>query len=248
MFLLAPGLQRIAVLACSVFEREIALYASGANHILSMSFLEMGLHDQPNRLRSELQAQLDKLEERTDIEAVVLVYGLCGLGTAGLRALRHRLVIARAHDCITLFMGNKEDYEEHQRLCAGCYYYTPGWNRRRRVPGPEALETLRAEFSAKFDREDVEFLVEETRSQWAMYDTATYIDLGTDDSKAEAAYARRCAECQGWRFEHLTGNPKLLRDLLWCNWDADRFQIVEPGANLGCTYDGSILRSEIPLS
>ena len=46
------------------------------------------------------------MDARTDIEAIVLAYGLCGRGTAGLRPLRHKLVIPRAHDCITVFMGN----------------------------------------------------------------------------------------------------------------------------------------------
>jgi hypothetical protein len=235
---------RIAVLACSVLEREIALYACGAQHIAHVQFFEMGLHDQPDLLRSTLQTNLDALDERTDIEAVVLVYGLCGRGTVGLAPLRHKFVIPRAHDCISLFMGSKEAYTEHQRQCASCYYYTPGWNRGRRVPSPEALETMRNDLPSRFDADDVEFLVETTREQWAMHDTATYIDLGTDDSEKEADYARKCAHWLGWRFEHLRGDPTLLRDLLWCRWDAKRFQIIEPGSKLGQALDESIMRSE----
>jgi hypothetical protein len=240
----APNAPRIVVLACSVFEREIALHACGAKHIAEVRFFEIGLHDQPDRLRSTLQANLDDLDGRTDIEAVALCYGLCGLGTVGLAPLRHRCVIPRAHDCITLFMGGKEAYAAHQRRCATCYYYTPGWNRGRRVPGPEALEATRADLTARFDADDVEYLLEETRRQWAMHDTATYIDLGTDDTETEAAYARKCAEELGWRFEHLRGDPALLRDLLWGNWDAARFQIVEPGAKLEHAPDERIMRSE----
>jgi Protein of unknown function (DUF1638) len=138
-------MQRIALLACSVFEREIALHASGAGHIAEVRFFEMGLHDRPDQLRATLQENLDAVDARTDIEAVVLAYGLCGRGTAGLRPLRHKLVIPRAHDCITVFMGSKEAYAEHQQRCPTCYYYTPGWNRGRRVPGPEKLEALKCE-------------------------------------------------------------------------------------------------------
>jgi hypothetical protein len=84
---------RIALLVCSVFEREIAMHARGAGHIAEVRFFEMGLHDRPDQLRATLQENLDAVEARTDIEAVVLVYGLCGRGTAGLRPLRHKLVI-----------------------------------------------------------------------------------------------------------------------------------------------------------
>jgi hypothetical protein len=240
----AAGAPRIALLACSVFEREIALWGRGAEHIAETRFFEIGLHDRPDHLRALLQENLDEVDARTDIEAVALAYGLCGLGTAGLCPLRHKLVIPRAHDCITVFIGSKEAYAEHQRRCPSCFYYTPGWNQARRVPGPERLENLRAELAAKFEPDDVEFLVQTEREQWSQHDTATYIDLGTENAAAEADYARRCADWLGWKFEHLRGDAALLRDLLWGNWDAERFQIIEPGAQLGHAPDQSIMRSE----
>jgi hypothetical protein len=236
--------QRIALLACSVFEREIALHTSGAEHIAEVRFFEMGLHDRPDQLRVTLQENLDAVDARTDIEAVVLAYGLCGRGTAGLRPLRHKLVIPRAHDCITVFMGSKEAYAEYQRRCPTCYYYTPGWNRGHRVPGPEKLEVLKAELGKKFEPDDVEFLIATEREQWALHDTATYLDLGTDDAAAEADYARKCADWLGWKFEHLRGDSALLRDLLWGNWDTERFQIIEPGMQLGHAPDETIMRAE----
>jgi len=235
---------RIALLACSVFEAEIALFTRGANHIAETRFFEMGLHDRPDQLRSTLQENLAVLAARADIEAVVLAYGLCGRGTAGLRSLHHKLVMPRAHDCITVFMGSKEGYAEHQRRCPTCYYYTPGWNRNRRVPGPEKLVAMQAELGAKFDAEDVEFLIETEREQWARHDTATFLDLGTSGAPAEAEYARKCADWLGWRFEHLRGDATLLRDLLWGNWDHQRFQIIEPGMQLGHAPDETILRAE----
>ena len=234
---------RIALLACSVFEREIALYAAGADHIVETRFFEMGLHDQPDKLRAALQAALDELDARNDIIAVVLAYGLCGLGTAGLKPLRHKLVIPRAHDCITVFLGSKEHYAAHQKACPSCYYYTPGWNRERRVPGPQKIEALRESLAGKFDEDDVEFLIETEREQWTRHDTATYVDLGTDDAEAEGAYAKSCAESLGWKFEWLKGDATLLRDLLWSRWEGDRFQIIEPGQRLLHCPDERILRA-----
>src|ERR1035437_5505993 len=237
-------MQRVALLACAVFEREIALHASGAGHIAEVRFFEMGLHDRPDQLRATLQENLDAVDARTDIEAVVLAYGLCGRGTAGVRPLNHKLVIPRAPDCIAVFMGSKEAYAQHQQRCPTCYYYTPGWNRGRRVPGPEKLEALKSELAKKFDPDDVEFLVESEREQLALHDTATYLDLGTDDAEAEAAYARKCADWLGWKFEHRRGDPALLKDLLWGNWDNERFQIIEPGMQLGHAPDETIMRAE----
>jgi len=235
---------RMALLACSVFEKEIELHAAGAAHILETRWFEIGLHDQPDRLRATLQKELEAVEARDDIAAVALAYGLCGRGTAGLAPRRHRLVVPRAHDCITFFMGSKEAYAAHQRACPTCYYYTPGWNRERRVPGPDRLERLRANLAARFDPDDVDYLLEAEREQWALHDTATYLDLGTSDAEAEADYARRCAQSLGWKFERLKGDPSLLRDLLWGRWDDARFQMVAPGETLAHSPDEAIFRAQ----
>jgi hypothetical protein len=237
---------RIALLACNVFEREIALLAGDAPHIVETRFFEIALHDRPDEMRVKLQSELDSFDARDDIDAIVLAYGLCGLGTAGLRAGRHPFVLPRAHDCITVFLGSKERYAAHQRTCPTCYYYTPGWNRARRVPGPDKLAALREEFSKQFDEDDVEFLIESEKEGWAMRDTATYIDLGTADAGEEATYAKRCADSLGWTFERIQGDPALLRDLLWGNWDDARFLTVSPGSISAHSPDETILRQLKP--
>ena len=175
-------------------------------------------------------------------DAILVGYGLCSNGLEGIVARHTPLVIPRAHDCITVFLGSKEAYAGHHRRCPTCYYYTPGWNRGRRVPGPEKLEALRTELATRFDPDDVEFLIRSERDQWALHDTATYLDLGTDDAESEAAYARKCADWLGWKFERLQGDPTLLRDLLRGRWDADRFQFIEPGEELAHSPDEQVMR------
>ena len=241
---MSPPIPRIALLACKVFEREIALHAAGASHIAETRLFEVGLHDRPDQLRETLQEALDAFDARDDIDAVVLAYGLCGCGTAGLQPRRHKFVIPRAHDCIALFMGSKDAYAQQQRNCPTCYYYTPGWNRERRVPGPDRLESLRADLSRQFDEDNVDFLLETEREQWATHDTVFYIDLATDDADSEADYAHRCADWLGWKFERMRGDPTLMRDLLWGNWDDARFQIIQPGSRLGNSADDAIMRAE----
>ncbi len=234
----------IALLACAVFEREIALWAGSAAHIRETRLYEIALHDHPDTMREKLQGEILSLDARDDIDAIVLAYGLCGRGTARLRAGRHPFVLPRAHDCITVFLGSKEHYAAHQRGCPTCYYYTPGWNRARRVPGPDKIAAMRADYSGRFDDEDVEFLIESEKATWAMHDTATYIDLGTAEAESEADYARQCADSLGWKFEHIHGDPTLLRDLLEGRWDDERFQIIQPGEVLGHSPDERILRME----
>jgi len=237
-------LPKIALLACSVFESEIALHAVGAEHIVARRMFDIGLHDRPEMMRKTLQAAVDELDREPGVEAIVLAYGLCGRGTAGLRAGRQPLVITRAHDCFTVFMGSKEEYARRQAACPDCYYYSPGWNRARRVPGPERLEALRVELAARFDEDQVEFLIENEKALWAVRGHALFVDLGTEDAAAEAKYARGCADGLGWTFEHLRGDPKLLHDLLWGAWDDARFQVVPPGHTLAHAVNDAIFKTE----
>ncbi len=241
-------LPNIALLACSVFEREIALLAGNAAHIVETRFYEIALHDRPDTLREKLQGEILSIDARDDIDAIVLAYGLCGRGTGGLRAGRHPFVLPRAHDCITVFLGSKEDYAAHQRGCPTCYYYTPGWNQARRVPGPDRIAAMQEEYTAQFDEDDVEFLIESEKAAWAMHDTATYIDLGTAEADAEADYAKQCADSLGWKYERIHGDPTLLRDLLEGRWDDERFQIIRPGEMLGHSPDERILRAETTIT
>lgn len=234
----------IALIACEVFQSEIDLLAKGAEHIVEQRFYEIGLHDRPDEMRVRLQHEVAEMDRRDDIEAIVLAYGLCGCGTAGLRAARHPLVIPRAHDCITVFLGSKEVYAERQSACPGCYYYTPGWNRARRVPGPDRIAALREDFSKQFDPEDVEFLLENERGMWDHYGTSTFIDLGTREAAGEAVYTKQCADWLGWKFEHVKGDPALLHDLLWGPWDDGRFQIIRPGCKLAHSPTEAVMRSE----
>ena len=123
------------------------------------------------------------------------------------------------------------------------YYYTPGWMQANRTPGPARLEALREEFAKKFDPDEVEFLVESEKENWAQHGKAVYLDLDTADSEARAAEAASCATSLGWKFERIPGDPTLLQDLLAGRWDDERFQIVESGETLQHSPDTRIFRT-----
>jgi len=241
-----PSPPKIVLIACRVFEAEIAMLGGNAPHVVVTRFLEVGLHDHPDGLRKALQCEIDTIDSRDDIDAVVLAYALCGRGTAGLRAGRHRLVIPRGHDCITVFMGDKDKFACQQAAAPDSYYYTPGWMQANRTPGPDRLEALRAELSKKFDPDDVDFLVETEKSNWAQHGRAVYLDLGTPGADAKAREAESAAESLGWKFERIKGDPTLLRDLIAGHWDDERFQIVEPGGILQHSPDSRIFRQQKP--
>ncbi|MEI6279712.1 MAG: DUF1638 domain-containing protein [Verrucomicrobiae bacterium] len=234
---------RMALIACRVFEDEIAIHGGNSPQIVETRFLEVGLHDHPDSLRKSLQVEIDSFEERSDLDAIVLAYALCGRGTAGLKAGRHRLVIPRGHDCMTVFLGSKEKFACQQAACPDSYYFTPGWMKANRTPGPGRLEALRAEYSEKFEPDDVEFLIGSEKANWAQHGRAVYLDLDTPGAEEKAAAAESTAAALGWKFERIPGDPSLLKDLLSGRWDTERFQIIEPGGILDHSPDEKIFRT-----
>ncbi len=234
----------IAVIACGVIEPEVRHFAAGRPQIREMVFLPQGLHDDPVKMRRELQVAVDQAEANPAVEAIVLVYGLCGRGVEDLRHDRCPLVIARAHDCVTLFLGDKNRYAEHQRQHPGTCWYQPGWIRGRALPGPDREARLRREYTEKFGEDDVDYLLEMDRAGFVHYQYAAYVGLGLGDPAADLAYTRRCADCLGWSVTEVPGDPSLLRDLLHGEWDEKRYLLVPPRHVIRLTADDAIIRAE----
>jgi hypothetical protein len=234
---------KIAVIACAVLEPEVRHFTADADHLTALEFLPMGLHENPALLQQELQLRIDRAEADPATEVIVLVYGLCGRGVENLRHERCPIVIARAHDCVTLFLGDKDRYATYQKENVGTYWYNPGWIRGKASPGPEREAHLRSQYEQDYDEEDVEFLLETDRAALAHYKKAAYVGLGLGDADGEANYTKTCAACQGWGFDRIPGDPKLLQDLLTGPWDAQRFLIVPPRHVIRLTADDDIIKA-----
>lgn len=233
---------RLGVVACRVFEEELAAHGGNAAHIVKTQFLEIGLHDHPDGLRQNLASVIEILDRRDDIDAIALVYALCGCGTAGIQAGNHPIVIPRGHDCMTIFLGSKEAYAARQAAAPDTFYFTPGWMRAGRSPGPRRLEVLREELSTRFESDDVEYLLECEQAQWKQHNHAVFLDLGTPGAEINAREAADTAAALGWKMERPACDPSLLRDLLLGNWDEERFQVVPPGMVLKHQPDEKIFR------
>ncbi len=236
----------VALIACRVLESEIAALTAGSSHIVRREFLEIGLHDQPGVLRSQLCQAIARAEEDPAVQQVVLVYGLCGLALVELGPRRCPLVVPRAHDCITLFLGSKERYAAIMRDQPGTYWYSPGWNRAKRVPGPEREEKQRSEYTERFGAEEAEALLEMERSAFAQHSVAGHTDLGLPGDAEHRLYTERCAQHLGWRTQAHPGDPGLLRDLLNGPWDSERFLVVQPGERIAHAVDASIVKAVRP--
>jgi hypothetical protein len=239
---------RIAVIGCAVLEDEVRHFLEAIEVVSSVHFLKQGLHDEPDRLRRELQEAIDEVESKETADVIALVYGFCSRGIEGVSTKRSQLVVARAHDCITLLLGSKEAYAEYASKHPGTYWYSPGWNKSTTMPGPERHDKLKKKYEEKFDPDDVDYLLEMEEMWMKEYSRATYVDLGISNGKADEDYTKSCADWLGWGFDSKKGDPTLLKDLLSGRWDDERFLLVGPGQTFKASADERVIKAAVCAS
>ncbi len=233
---------RYHLIACQVLWRELCYHAALARNFYTFDFLEQGLHNTPELLRDRLQAAVDEWDEPA-CDAVLLGYGLCSNGLAGIRAGRHRLVIPRAHDCITFFLGSKERYREYFDSHPGTYWYTPGWIECSVQPGKERYDLLMRQYVEKYGEDNARYLMEMEQGWLREYNNAAYVDLGFGNNDRHKEYTRECAAWLGWKSDELTGDARLVIDFLNGPWDPERFLVVEPGQVIAASHDAYVIKA-----
>ncbi len=225
---------RIKVIACEVLFREMCQCAAQAKTVIDLVFVRRGLHSNPDELREVLQAMIAETDPAQD-DAIAFGYGLCSNGLAGLRAGAIPLVIPRAHDCITLLLGSKEEYDRVFSARPGTYYYSGGWIERgadtvpRRPEDGAGLDATFEELVEKYGRDNAEYLWEFNASWVKSYTDAVHIDTALGLVAAYRAHTANAAREHGWKYDELPGDLALLQSLLDGDWDEARFLVVPPG-------------------
>ena len=195
---------------------------------------------------------------RIPAEAVVLGYGLCGGATAGIEARRVPVVLPRAHDCITLFLGARERYDAEMRDGPPTYWYVADQLERAdgSRPGPagsgvggdtdDGLDAIRAEYVAKYGEDNADYLMEIMGAWRTHYRRAAFIAMGVGGEDGPASVASAQAERRGWAFETVEGSLVLLRRLLDGDW-GDDVLVLQPGERLAMSYDDGVVKA-VPAS
>lgn len=243
------------LIACRVLWRECFALMHTSRYAWTFDFLRKELHDTPEVLRRKLQAAIDGVEadaqnhllirhglERRLPDAIVLGYGLCSKAVEGLHSTRIPLVLPRAHDCITLLLGSRQQYERYFAAHPGTYWFSPGWLETTVMPSNERMSELREELSRKFDDpEDVDFVLQ-CETQWmSKYRRATWISHFEDKDGQGTDITKQCAQSLGWEFDRLAGDNRLLKRLLDGPWDSDDFVTALPGQTFTFTGDSRIV-------
>lgn len=241
---------RYLYLVCAVLREEMyALLHKKVQDVLLWE-LPANLHNQPAQLRDELSRQLQKADAlptagedpEKGIEGIVLVMGLCGGALNGLRAGRHPLIVPRAHDCVTLFLGSKSRYEELFSAYNGkAYWFTLAFMKQGSLPTEESFEEMRRIYEEHYDEENAAYLVDMEKSSLKQYEVLARVD---SMSSPNIELVRLCAECSrayGWRIESHDIDLRLFKSMAEGRFPPEEFLNVPPGRSIEQTNDERIV-------
>ena len=233
-------------IACEVLARPLYLAAARSPHIVDIELVQKGLHNTPGNLRQRLQEVVDQAE---GFDAILLGYGLCGQAIAGLVSCNTPMVVPRAHDCITLFLGSRERYLQQFNDYPGTYWYAQDYIEREDGAGAALsmgsgsdtdLQAVYDEYVQKYGKDNADYLMGVMGAWQQHYRRAAFIDMGVADGAAVEARAQAEAARRSWVYDRLTGDLVLIRRLLEGDWEDD-FLIVSPGQQVIMTYDDSVI-------
>jgi hypothetical protein len=224
-----------------------------AEHRVDVEFLPKGLHDIGAKpMRERLQEVIDQVDA-TEYDAILLGYALCGTGIVGLKPNRVPLVIPRAHDCITFFLGSRARYNDYFLNHTGVYFRTTGWMERAQnlaqieqftVQTKNGMGQSYEAMVEKYGEENAKFLWEEIGNYVRNYSQLTFIEMGVEPNPTFEAGAEKEAVERGWRYEKVQGSLELLRRLVAGNWNEEDFLMVKPGQQVVARYDDSVMAAE----
>jgi hypothetical protein len=242
---------RLKLVACEIMYRELCTAVARSVNVVDVEFLPKGLHDIGQAGMSSRLAEVLKEIDESKYEAILLGYGLCSNGLVGLKAQSVPLVVPRAHDCITLFLGSKERYLDYFQKHPGVYFKTSGWIERgvgllqagQETTQPQsALAQSYDDLVARYGEDNAKFLYEELCNM-RHYAGLTYIEMGIERDDRFQRQSEAEAALRGWKFEKLQGDMQLLQELLDGPWDEDRYLVVPPGRQIAPSFDDRVIKA-----
>lgn len=242
---------RLKCIGCEALARILYLAAAHSPQIVDLELFRIGFHNEPADLRARLQDAIDQTDAEK-YDAIVLGYGLCGNAVAGLVAREIPVIIPRAHDCITLFLGDRERYQQQFWNFPGTFWYSQDYIERKDDSvaslslgweSAAGLDRTYEEYVETHGKDNADYLMEVMGAWQAHYQRAAFIDMGVGDSTAVEVHAKSQAVEHGWTYERLVGDLVLIRHLLNGTWD-DGFLKVEPGHKIVISHDDDVVRGE----
>lgn len=229
-------LNSVVVLACRVFQSHLERIMP-KEFAQRVAFLDYGLHQDPRKLRTEIQRMIREINHPS---LVILGYGLCGNGLDGIEAGIHTLLVPRTDDCIAILLGSYLSYRALFQEDPGTYYLTSGWLES----GSNPLQEYRG-YVEKYGREKADLIMD---LQYQHYHRLIFIAQNPAELERYREQIKDISNfCQRWnmKYEYRMGSGQYIERLFhWVpalingefnhNEEGfrDEFVMIQPGEKL----------------
>ena len=236
---------KLKLIACEVFTREIGLCAANSPHTINIEFTPKNAHDDADKLRKILQDKIDG-SDKENYDAVLLGIGLCGNSTSGIKAGKTKIVIPRAHDCCTIFLGSRHKFKNIFENRQSTPFTSVGYMERGTSLMHDTSDFAVHAGLQQSLKEYIEIYGEESgKYLWDSLHQNTedqnkdiiYIEIPEFEHLEFAEKAKRWANENGKNFIKETGSISIIKKLLSGEWNEEEFLTVNPGEKIDPVYD-----------
>ncbi|HUX36631.1 MAG TPA: DUF1638 domain-containing protein [Rectinemataceae bacterium] len=243
---------RYRLVSCAVFQRELSIALGRTRHLVDPEFLEIGLHERPEKLRAAIQRRIDEISSppgppARPYDAILLGYGLCGNGLSGIEARGIPLVIPRAHDCCTILLGSRAEFAARFGDSRSASWSSAGYLERGRAGFREAeggrsegMEKSYATLIEEYGEENAAYIWESLHPD-IDEGVLRFVELEETAHLGHADALRERAAREGKEFLLLRGSAKLLGALVAGDWNPADFLLVPPGARIEATWEDEVI-------
>lgn len=204
------------VVSCAMLEDEINTLYKKLDCCYPVIWLDRGYHNTPEKLRQKLQETILSLQDQ---EEILLTFGLCGNGTAGIYSPGTKLILPKFDDCLNMLLCT-EKRTGRGLTKAGTIYLTRGWTLDK-----ESIIRQYESICEKYDEETCEMIME---AMYAHYDSLTLIDTGCYNMDEIQKYADKVSQMMDFKIKQTPGSIQILEKLLTGCWD-ENFIVLAPG-------------------
>ena len=213
------NLKNRVLIACRIFEPELEMLNTLESSI-EIRYLDQGLHRCPHKMPSLVQDQIEQATTRAS--EIILGYGLCSNGIAGVTASKSGLIVPRCHDCIAFFLGSCSAYRAALKKRPGTYYLTAGWIRE----GQDPLGIIENDYTPRLGRKTAVWGMKEELKNYSHF---VFINTGADNTGHLRQRTEENANFFNMKFKEIQGDLTFLEKLLYGPYSDEDFFFLKPG-------------------
>jgi len=230
---------RLKLIACDVFARLAYYAAAKSAHIVDLELLPMLAHNEPAKLRQDLQKAINNACEVSNMpyDKIILAYGLCGNSVIGLTC-PIPMIIPRMHDCCAMFMGSQKKF-----LQAFGHRLSTPWRSCGYVERCVGLDSTNYKLHVdylkmveEYGEENAEYIWE-TMNPPAVVNEAVYIEIPSfefNDTQKLYIDEKAKEDCE---VQTVIGDSAWFMRLVNGPWDEAEFLKVSPNRGIVPLYD-----------